>query len=164
MPDRTDVALVLAASAVLGVVLVGPAAVDGALAGAANVDAYGTWWFQWFVAEALAAGRSLARTDLLFFPWGKDIFAHTGSNVADAALVAPVRWLLGPAWAWNALYFAAIAGNAAAAGLALLFRGAGRAGALAGAAVAGLHPYVLYELGQGRPTQALLAPLLVALV
>lgn len=156
-----DHLLVAGVGLAIALFLVGPGAVAG-LAGGEGVDAYGSWWFQWFVARTLADGGTLSATDLLFFPWGKDIFAHTGANLVDAALVAPARAALGGRTAWNLLYVLAIAGNAAAAGSCLLARGVGRAGAVAGALVVGLHPYPLYELAQGRPTQALLAPLVVA--
>lgn len=131
------------------------------LAGAGTVDAYGTWWFHWWVALALDTGASLTRTDLLFFPWGKDVLTHTGGNLLDAALVAPIRAIAGPAAAWNVLAAGAVFTNGLAG--ALWGAGRGRSAVALGAAVAALHPFPLHEIAMGRPTQAILAPLLLAL-
>ncbi len=152
--------------AVVAIGLAACVVVEGALAGApvgeGTVDAIGTWWFQWWVADTLSTGSSFLYTDQLFFPFGKDVLAHTGANVLDALLVAPVRLALGPVAAWNLLVAAVVATNGLAAGL-VARRGGALAGVL-GAILGGLHPYVLHELGQGRPTQAIVAPLLGALV
>ncbi len=134
------------------------------LAGHPSVDAYGSWWFQWLTAKAVAGQASLVHAEMLFFPWGKELFSHTGANVVDALAILPVRWLLGPEAAWNALYIGAITTNGMAAGLGLLRLGRGRPAALAAAAATALHPYPLYELAQGRPTQAVLAPLIGCLL
>jgi len=141
-------------------------ALEGALTGApvgeGTVDAIGTWWFQWWVADTLSSGASFLFTDLLFYPFGKDVLAHTGANVLDALMIAPVRIGLGPADAWNLLVAGVVATNALAAG-AVARRGGALPGVL-GALLGGLHPYLLHELGQGRPTQAIVAPLIAALV
>jgi hypothetical protein len=131
--------------------------------GRRTVDGLGSWWFQWWVDLALRTDAGLARTDLLFYPWGKDILRDTGANLVDALAAVPVRRLFGPVVAWNALYIGILALNGAAAGGWLLRRGAGLSAALAATALATLHPYALMELDQGRPTQALLAPLILAL-
>ncbi|MFZ5478136.1 MAG: hypothetical protein ACOZNI_15320 [Myxococcota bacterium] len=131
------------------------------LAGRETVDAHGSWWFHWWVAQAVSEGASLGHTSLLFFPWGKDVLAHTGGNVLDALLVLPVRRALGPEAAWNLLAFGALATNGLAAGW--WARRAGDSAAVAAVAIATLNPFPLHELALGRPTQAILAPLLVAL-
>jgi hypothetical protein len=133
------------------------------LAGDATVDAYGTWWFQWWVAHAFESGISPFQTDMLFYPWGKDILTHTGGNLLDVAALLPVRHLFGAVFAWNLLVVAAVATNALAAGAWARRAGNGLAGVLAVETLVGLNPFVLNELHHGRPTQAILAPLLVAL-
>jgi hypothetical protein len=149
----------------LGLGVLGPVLLDptGRLAGEAYVDSYGTWWFQWWVAHSLARGESPMHADVLFFPWGKDILRHTGGNVLDVALIAPIRWLFGAGVAWNTLVFGAVVTNALAAAAWARRLGAGRATTLAAQVLVGLHPFVLDELRHGRPTQAILAPLLLAL-
>lgn len=157
--------LPLLTAILLGLVVVGGALANPTswLAGESNVDAWGSWWFQWWVAHALGNGVSPMHADVLFFPWGKDILRHTGGNVLDVALLTPVRWLLGPQVAWNTLVFAAVATNAWAAGHHAKRLGAGLAVVLVAEVLVGLHPFVLHELRLGRPTQAILAPLLFAL-
>lgn len=133
------------------------------LAGDATVDAYGTWWFQWWVAQAVGTGASLTRTDMLFYPWGKEMLAHNGANVLDAIALTPVRALVGAGWSWNLLAFFALAGNGAVAGAWALRKGATLSVALVATTAVVLHPWPLHELSAGRPTQALLSPLLLAL-
>lgn len=121
------------------------------------VDAWGTQWFYWFVAHQFAVGESIARTNLLFFPWGKEIYLHTGGNVLDAVLAAPMRWVLGPVAGYNAWVVTVVAWNAFA--MRSLARSLVRdevAAALAGVFFA-FNPFTLHELGDGRPTQALQA-------
>lgn len=131
------------------------------LAGGATVDAFGTWWFQWWAARMVHTRQSLVHTDLLFFPWGKDVLAHTGANVLDALLLAPLQPLLGAAGAWNLLAATILVSNGLAA--ALWGRGRGPVVIAAAAAFGVLAPFPLHELAMGRPTQALLAPLFLAL-
>lgn len=154
-------ALVLALSAAATLAVVGPGAAAGLPVGSPTVDAHGSYWFQWFVADAVSRGASPYTATGLFHPYGKDLLAHTGGNVLDALLVAPVRALAGGTAAWNTLAAGVVFTNALAVGLVALRGGlaAGAVGALAG----GLHPFLLHELGQGRPTQALVAPLVAAL-
>ena len=47
------------------------------------VDGYGTYWWFWYLGEVLAGRQDLVHTDLLFHPWGKEVFAHTGGNLLD---------------------------------------------------------------------------------
>lgn len=135
------------------------------MAGRETVDAYGTWWFQWWVAEAVSRGDSLARSDALFHPWGKDILTHTGGNLLDALLLIPLRILGGPAFAWNGLAATALFTNGLAAGIwaARSSVPAGRAAGLLAVAFAVFNPFALHEIAMGRPTQAILAPLILAL-
>jgi hypothetical protein len=91
-----------------------PTAADWATAflGIDYVDALGTQWFYWFVDHELGRDKPLGHTDLFFYPWGKDIFAHTGTNVLDAVLAMPVRWLLGPVLGYNLFVIAGLAASA----------------------------------------------------
>lgn len=152
---------VVGVAVLVAALLVGEGVRDGLPVGTRTVDADGTWWFQWWVADAWRTGGSLMHTDRLFFPFGKDVLVHTGANVLDALLVAPFRAPLGPTGSWNLLVAAVIATNALVAG-AVASRGGVAAGAL-GAVLGGLHPVLLHEIGQGRPTQAVVAPLVAAL-
>ena len=120
------------------------------------VDHYGTQWFYWFVEQQVRTGESSDHTGLFFHPWGKDIYAHTGTNVLDAWLAVPFRILLGHVLGYNVfvLFMLGISGVAfywlarectedrlAAGVAALLF---------------GLSPFILFETGEGRPTQSIL--------
>ncbi len=140
------------------------------LVGGRTVDALGSYWFQWWADRTLARAGSLgelrahlAHTDLLFFPWGKDVFRHTGGNLLDALALVPLRRLAGPVLAWNAAAALILTTNGLAAGAWILARGGGPAAAAAAALAALVHPYVLFELASGRPTQAILAPFIAAL-
>lgn len=158
---RAPIAALLGAG-LLAVAVTAEGFAAGLPLGEGTVDAHGTWWFQWWVADALDAGAPLTRAPALFHPFGKEVLVHTGGNLLDALLVAPARLVGGGAFAWNALYVLVIFANAAAVGLAAA-RG-GIAFALVGALAGGLHPFLLHELGQGRPTQAIIAPLVASLV
>ena len=138
--------------------LLGPAAwsPSRAYAGQDYLDAYGTVWFYWWFDRALEGGTGWLHTDLLFFPWGKDIYLHTGGNLLDAALSWPLRALLGPVAGTNTWLALVLAGNGAATAWAARSFGLGRA-AVGVACVFGLvSPYALLELGMGRWTQAML--------
>ncbi|MDG1481792.1 MAG: hypothetical protein P8R54_19510 [Myxococcota bacterium] len=119
------------------------------------VDHYGTQWFYWFV-EQQAGNEGSDHTDLFFYPWGKDIFAHTGTNVLDAWMAVPFRRLFGDILGYNIflLFMLTLTGlafiplarevtdNRLAIGVStLLFS---------------LSPYILFEAEEGRPTQAIL--------
>jgi hypothetical protein len=132
------------------------------LLGGRTVDGLGSWWFQWWVDARLSQGAGLGHAPELFHPHGKDILGDTGANLVDPLLALPLRRLLGASAAWNLLTLGILATN----GLVLAGWAWKRGGLLAGLsalALGCLHPYPLYELSQGRPTQALLAPLLLAL-
>ena len=136
---------------------------NGGALGDRTVDAVGTWWFQWWIADAITEGRSLLSTDRLFFPWGKDLLLHTGANILDPISILPIRALFGQVAAWNALYIGIILTNALVAGAWAFHLVRSRPAVVAAIALAVFHPFVLHELEQGRPTQALLAPLIAAL-
>lgn len=158
-----EAALACGLALLVAVVCTAPAWLAGRPAGKRTVDGLGTWWFQWWVDTALAHHNSLLWTDRFFYPWGKDILRDAGGNVLDALATVPFRRWYGPVVGWNALYTAILASNGLVALGWVRRRGASLPAALAAALVAGLYPYALFELAHGRPTQALLAPLVAAL-
>lgn len=124
--------------------------------GIPHFDAHGTAWFYDHARRVLLDGASPLRTDRFFFPWGKDIYGDTGANLLDAFLALPFLALLGPVAGYNLFVLLGLVG----AGLALAWaaRGAGvepRSAAVAGV-LAAAGPFVLVELIEGRPTQAIL--------
>ena len=139
-------------------ILMGPAARDPfhQAAGSDWLDSHGTWWFFWWTDHAAREGLDPGFTSLLFHPWGKDLFAHTGGNLLDARLALPLRRGLGPVAGMNAWILLILLGNAFAAHEVARALGAGRAGRWAAAVVGLLHPFALQEIELGRPTQALL--------
>ena len=144
---------VYAAVAAIGVA---PALLAGSHVVGDGVDLYGTIWFFWWVRDCLEHFRSPGFTDLFFHPLGKDIFAHTGSNFVDAYLSVPFQWVLGfPTWQpvfTGVLLF----GNAwTFRKLAIRVIGLGPA-AFAATLLWQTSSYVLFEITAGRPTQALL--------
>ncbi len=125
--------------------------------GLEDADHYGTQWFYWFVGRSLPDLGSLTHTDLFFHPFGKDVLGHTGANVLDALLAWPLLALCGPVLGYNLFVLAGLA--AAAASFCLLAREftTDRLAIGLGALLFAFHPYALYELAEGRPTQGLLA-------
>lgn len=119
------------------------------------VDGYGTYWWFWYLGEVLAGRQDLVHTDLLFHPWGKEVFAHTGGNLLDALLAWPLRAVFGPTAGTNA-WIAVVVGTNYAAGCKLGSAFTGRSGWLSGVALS-LNPWVIQELSGGRPTQAWIA-------
>ena len=120
------------------------------------VDHYGTQWFYAYAERQLLNGDGFGWTNLVFFPWGKDVYHHTGSNVLDAIAAVPFRRVLGPTLGYNVFVLCGLLASGAA--MARLVRARTRdagAGWLAGALVAA-GPYTLVELAEGRPTQAIL--------
>ncbi len=126
------------------------------LLGVEYVDHYGTQWFYWFVGHQLETGQGMGHTDLYFHPWGKDIFLHTGTNVLDGYLALPFFRLLGPTLGYNVVVLLGLL----SAGVAFWFLARDhtddRWAALLAAVLFALSPFVLFELVEGRPTQAVL--------
>ncbi len=121
-----------------------------------GVDAYGTDWFYWWIRTCLAHGGDPSHTGLFFAPDGKDIFAHTGNNFVDAVFAAPVAWVFGPILSLSLVYVAIQLVNAATfRPLAEDVLGRGVTADVA-TFLWQLNPFVLFELGAGRPTQAML--------
>ncbi len=120
------------------------------------VDAWGTQWFYWFTEQALLGNDDVATTSMFFYPWGKDIYAHTGGNVLDAMMAIPFRWCLGPVVGYNTFVVAILATNAWAMRRLLGELKLSDTAAWASAVLFAFNPYVLTEIRDGRPTQALL--------
>ncbi len=125
------------------------------LVGFETVDHYGTQWFYMFAERQVLAGESLLWTDLFFYPWGKEIYAHTGANLLDALLAVPLRLLLGATLGYNVFILLGVSATAAAF-YTFARDFVDESSAVAGAGLLALCPYVLYELVDGRPTQAIL--------
>lgn len=121
-----------------------------------GVDLYGSFWFYWWIGHCLETLQDPSFTDLMFYPLGKDIFAHTGNNFVDALLAQPLQKLIGypdyQPW-WIALV---LLGNA------LSFRPLARDLLRTRAAVVTatllwlICPFILFEAMAGRVTQAFL--------
>ena len=120
------------------------------------VDHYGTQWFYWFVEEQARSGESSDHTGLFFHPWGKDIYAHTGTNVLDAWLALPFRMLLGHVLGYNIFVLVMLA----VSGVAFYWLARECTDDMLSAGVAALlfsvSPFILFETGEGRPTQSIL--------
>ncbi len=135
----------------------------GEFIGREYVDAWGTQWFYWWTGRQVLAGEGFDHTDVLFFPWGKDVYLHTGGNVLDGVLALPFRWLLGPVWGFNTFVVAVLASNAAAFATLARVTGARPASAAIAAALFAFNPFTLNEIVDGRPTQAMQAFILLFL-
>ncbi len=126
------------------------------LLGIEYVDHYGTQWFYWFVEHQLRNGEGMGWTDLYFHPWGKDVFLHTGANVLDGYLALPFRLLLGPTLGYNVFVLLGLVVSALAfARLAAEFT-SDRVAIAVSSVLFVLSPFVLFEMVEGRPTQAIL--------
>lgn len=146
----------------VGIFGLGLPAIPEHFLGIEYVDHYGTQWFYWFFEETVRAGKWPGHTDLFFYPWGKDIFGHTGANLLDAALAVPFRMLFGPVLGYNLFVLAGlvVSGLAAWDLLGCLRVREQPLDAVArglGALLLALSPFVLFETVEGRPTQAILA-------
>lgn len=144
----------LAIAAATGTLLLDPTSRMVGEPGPGRVDLFGTQWVYAWVGEVLAGRSGFPSTDLVFYPYGKDLYAHTGGNVLDAVAAWPLRRLFGPVAGYAAWILVLLVTNAwGATRLAGAF-GVGPSWRwLAGLAITAL-PYVRVELAQGRPTQA----------
>ncbi len=156
----------------VAVVGVAPALVQRGHVVGDGVDLYGTLWFYWWIQDCLVHLADPGFTDLFFHPLGKDIFAHTGNNFVDAALSVPFQWIFRFPLYQPIFVAVILVGNALAfRPLAARFGGApgdtrwwrralGGGNATAAAFLAtGLWQacsFTLFEVTAGRPTQAFL--------
>ena len=129
----------------------------GQFLGIEYVDHYGTQWFYWFAELSVRNWESPGHSNLFFYPWGKDVFGHTGANVLDAYLAIPFRLTFGPVLGYNLFVLCGLAlGAWAFSRLAREFTD-DRLAIWLGALLLTFTPFILTEAKEGRPTQALLA-------
>lgn len=159
-PSTTSHPLVgpaLAAVMLLAWLLPNLGAIDQRFLGVEYVDHYGTQWFYWYAGQILRGLQDAGHTDLFFYPWGKDVYAHTGSNLVDAWLAQPFIAIWGQVEGYNVFLLALMVTNGwAAARLARRWTDDGLVRAVVGVLFA-FQPYLLSELTEGRPTQVLMA-------
>lgn len=117
------------------------------------VDAWGTQWFYWYT-EHKVLGDAIADTSMFFYPWGKDIYAHTGGNILDAILAVPLRLGLGPEFGYNAFIFLVVLSNVWGMRRLLGELGLSPWSAWLTGVLFAFNPFLLTELRDGRPTQA----------
>lgn len=141
---------------VVGVFAAGLPRWSSAFLGDDGVDSWGTQWFYWLIGRRILGDEPFAHTDLLFYPWGKDVYLHTGGNVLDAVLALPFRFVFGPFVGYNLFVVAILAANGLAAGALGRSFGASRWAAAVAGLLFAFHPLPLSEIAGGRPTQALL--------
>jgi hypothetical protein len=122
-----------------------------------GVDLYGTIWFFWWIRECVQSFSDPGWTQYFFFPYGKDVFGHTGNNFVDAALSIPLQWVLGTPGYYKWWVFTVFLANAAAFRLFVREEVSSRTAAAIATVLYATNPYFLYELQCGRPTQALTA-------
>lgn len=139
--------------------VVGPGLpLDSRVIGIGGVDHLGTLWTWRQAALALQGDVSrLIQAPDLYFPYGMDLYRNTGGNVLDGLLAAPLSWLGFPLGHNLALLAVLVANGLAAARIAPGPAAQPEARWLAGLAGA-TASFPLFELVEGRPTQALLAP------
>lgn len=147
--------------------VVWPALGEPSVLGVPENDLYGTLWFRWQLLESLGAWVSPATTGLMAFPVGVDLFVRNGCNLLDALLSLPLVLILGHHAAHDAWSVVVVWANFA--GFWWLSRRfcdrsmAHTVAALVGAVLCAMSPFVMEELNEGRPTQALLLFLLLTL-
>lgn len=124
----------------------------GSMAGD-GVDAWGTYWFYWWVRTCVENFGDPSTTVLFFWPIGKDILAHTGNNFVDAVFSVPFQWVFGPTLYFPVFMIAVQLANAFAfRPLAREVLGEER---VFGASLLWMiNPYLTFEITAGRPTQA----------
>jgi hypothetical protein len=127
----------------------------------ASHDLVGTVWTWWWTAEALLGAQSPASCDRTFFPDG--LWPVSQFNLVDAVMAAPFMAALGPAAGASATVLAMVFTNGLAGRWLALRAGLSSAAATAAGALIAHAPHALVEASEGRPTQAWLAPLLLAL-
>ncbi|MCB9778200.1 MAG: hypothetical protein H6742_06535 [Alphaproteobacteria bacterium] len=152
---RTTLIMELCLYLALALGAVGPALAPGRVVGD-GVDLFGTFWFYWWIGDCIDHLRDPSFTDMMFHPLGKDIFSHTGNNFVDAVVAYPFQKLLPYPDYQPIFYVVLLLGNA------LAFRPLARDLLRHRVAVVGatalwlVNPFVLFELMAGRPTQAFL--------
>ncbi|MGC6507104.1 MAG: hypothetical protein ACON4U_01755 [Myxococcota bacterium] len=143
------------AMVMLILLLIGPAILNAEVIGD-GVDLHGTIWFYGWIYDCINSLKNPSFTDQFYYPYGKDIFAHTGNNFVDAVLFYPFRLCLD--YPYNYLIFIAFILILNCFSLNKLLRNfIGSSTVIWSATLFMLSsPFVLFELIAGRPTQACL--------
>jgi hypothetical protein len=151
---------------VLLLTVLGPGLRDwtGVFLGRQYVDAWGTQWFYWFVGYQIRHLAGFGWTDMFFYPWGKDIYLHTGGNVLDAIIAIPLRWVFGAVGGYNLWIVVVLFANYVGMKALAERMGTDALSARLGAAFFAFNPFVLNEINGGRPTQIVLSFLLLYLL
>ena len=151
---------VTAFAALIGVVWhafgVGPFLLQYPMVGA-SPDAFGTLWMYDWVRESVLAGQFPVSTDRMYYPEGVQFLVRNGANVLDALISVPLQVFLGPGKGelWTCVII--VVGNVVSFfPLARRLAPGHPAAAIVATAWWGANPFVLSELGGGRPTQAML--------
>lgn len=157
LPTAAWSALSFVAVGAVAVAVWGPSLLDlrHRFLGVEHVDHYGTQWFYWFAEWALRELRNPAMSDRFFFPWGKDLYAHTGANILDGYVALPFRLLFGQVAGYNLFILAGVAANGWAFWLLSRDVTDDRVAAGVGSVLFALFPYTLLEFQEGRPTQGI---------
>ena len=128
-----------------------------------GVDAFGTGWFFWWIRACVTHLGNPSWTPLFFAPDGKDIFSHTGNNFVDAVFSVPFQVLFGGSWSAPFTLFL-LAGNAWSFEQLAKELWPDTRDVVAATLAWMVNPYVIFELTAGRPTQACMWWLPLALV
>jgi hypothetical protein len=123
--------------------------------GSEYLDTHGTQWFYWWLGEWFGALPDPPPAHL-FYPWGKAVYSHTGGNLLDALIALPLRAAFGPVMGTNLLVVGILATNGWGASRLAWALGARGAGLWLAGTLGLIHPFALFELENGRPTQAML--------
>ncbi|MES2640549.1 MAG: glycosyltransferase family 39 protein [Myxococcota bacterium] len=120
-----------------------------------GVDAMGTHWFYWWIRTCIEHFGDPSFTSLFFYPFGKDVFAHTGNNFVDAVFSVPFQWVFGhtlysPTWT-----LALQLGNVVTFRPLAKYLFGDTFSAFAATLLWMINPFVLFEITAGRPTQAM---------
>ena len=143
--------------------LLGPAIWDAEVIGD-GVDLHGTIWFYGWIYDCINNLKNPSFTDQFYYPYGKDIFAHTGNNFIDAALFYPFKLIF--IYPYNYLFFIAFILALNTLSLKVLLKNSNPSWC---SDVGGAHSDALFSFcafwgGAGRPTQACLFAAPMAMV
>lgn len=128
-----------------------------------GVDAYGTGWFYWWIRMCVTHFGNPGFTSLFFSPEGKDIFADTGNNFVDALFSVPFQVLFGRWWSSPFILFLLLGNAWSFEQLAKELWDDPR-DVFAATLAWMVNPYTIFEITAGRPTQAVLWWVPLALV
>lgn len=166
MPDRRARLFAFVSYVLVALAAVGPdALLQADRVVGRGIDLPGTIWIHWWIRTTVENFEIPIRTNLLFYPDGKNFFTDTGANFLDAYIGTPLQWIFGVPDFLDALQVVLLVGNALAMQALARELTEGKAPAAEwAAAIAFLaSPFALKELNEGRPTQVMMwfAPLAV---